>query len=359
MSAVLGRSLGSYDFYAKSLPGIFFILCLATLLPDFPVSTLEDLDTPSTILIISGLVFSGLVFGQFVHTLAEVIETSVYLFGKLLSDRTYIRNKNLISHARNVEKEGVLNNETLYGIYTNLHYLFKDHRTLFGQLLLFYFNPAFRSDGYEQNDVVYNKFREILMKKYDIDLELFENEHNISIGDTSNYEKLYPIIAANVAKNGGQRSSGFHSRYAFCRSMWVVLLLTSIFYISILIGSVLSTGIPQFGSQTIGPQYLGMDSLVLLITSMLLFTSIFFASILFGSILSAGFWLFDYQTIAVQHLGMGGLFLLTVLMLVLTIVFAWASGVYKRHYIEYLIIEYVEFEYKNLTPVLEPVRELG
>lgn len=82
MSNRLLSTLGTYDFFGKSLPGIVFLLMLSLLLPaKWLIGTFQDSRLGSMVGIVLAAVLLGFVVGEVLHSVALLLHRSVYWFG--------------------------------------------------------------------------------------------------------------------------------------------------------------------------------------------------------------------------------------------------------------------------------------
>lgn len=182
--------------------------------------------------------------------------------------------------------------------YWGLHDTFKSHRLLFADSLIW--NTA-KSDiiGNRwrpgEKDLPYDRFRRVLtegfeknIQKPDADGLQFEND----------FQNLYTMVRAEIgAANTGQ-SARYQAVYAFCRSMYLVCLLTALTY-AVVLGFRPTVTAPFFTSTGI-----------------------------------------MYKTILLASLPSGSHEFIPVVYFVLAIVFMIGTGRYKRHFVDYTIAEF-------------------
>lgn len=151
---------------------------------------------------------------------------------------------------------------------------FADHRRLFDRYLRWNFDDYFR-DRYDDVEQVALNFRS--------NCDEFKGTADIS--------QLYPTVNGRVRNRGGTRVQDFQNTYSFCRSMWVVFLLLAVTYQAI----------------THSP---------------------------------GRFTTFFEFTPALLHfdISQNQIDILSSVLLLVSIIFLSATGTYKRHYIEYLLV---------------------
>lgn len=95
------------------------------------------------------------------------------------------------------------------------------HRQLFTQIVRGQLHPGYGRDDPEPH---FERFRASFEDRYGIALQ----------GDTpeSEFRAAYPIITARLDVAESYWASSFQARYSFCRSMWVVLGLMTVFYLA-------------------------------------------------------------------------------------------------------------------------------
>lgn len=304
MAERVANVLESYDFFGKSIPGIVALIGIATLLPGLPLDTFSDPNGTVNFTVLTALaltlVFSGLVLGQAVHTLADNTEKVVYRIGNWLGDKYYI-------YGPIISEDCWENHKWWYGKYSHvkpwlerrywgIHDVFKSHRRLFENELGWYFDISERMEnkrGLDSRNIIYDRFRECCEAEFGIDVARFDRtaSRSIQLNGYVEIRQLYPMVTATLSSKGSGRANGFQARYSFCRGMWVTFLLLLFAYLSVLFSP-------------FQPEVFTYEPLILQIFS--------------GSELGILMWA----------------------MLFLTIAFMDASGDYKKHYIEYLIADF-------------------
>lgn len=240
----LAGVLESYDFFGKSIPGIILLLGLVTLLPEIPLipgtQGGETLRFEVLVTLALALVFSGLVLGQGVHSVAVNIEKFLYRIGHWILNRYYVKAPLVFSEDQREQFpriDGVINYITpwLARRYWGINDIFKSHRRLFENEIGWHFDPSETKRKSDVSNVNYQTFRQSCIDEYDIDIALFENttDKRLLVGSYEELRHLYPMITSRISGGPG-RASGFQARYSFCRGMWVVLLIIFLGYVDAL-----------------------------------------------------------------------------------------------------------------------------
>ncbi|MUV49290.1 hypothetical protein [Haloarcula sp. CBA1122] len=301
MSERVANVLESYDFFGKSIPGIVALIGIATILPGLPLGAFSDPNGTLNLTVLTALaltlVFSGLVFGQAVHTIADNTEKALYRIGKWAADEYYVRGP-IISedwwekHGKCEEYYSKMQ-PWLERRYWGIHDVFKSHRRLFENELGWNFDISVEKRGLDGTNISYDRFRECCESEFDVDIARFDKKasRGIELNGYVELRQLYPMVTATLSSKGSGRANGFQARYSFCRGMWVTLLLLFMTYLLVLFSPV-------------SPSFLMYEPLVL-------------------------------QTLTKSELG-----LLMWAMFFLVLAFMDASGDYKKHYIEYLISDF-------------------
>lgn len=313
MDSAIIKYIGSYDFLGKSIPGAVLSVGIYLLLP--PQSELL-IDSPFVAIeIVSGLVILlivGLMIGQDVHTLADNFEKSFlwigirlehsYEFLKVIISNLgynpfyttiiYYRKRILIRREKGILYDWIKSTDKwirkrYWGGYDALI----GHRYLFGKSIEW--NYAKYDDSRERNrrwlerekGVLYDRFIFAYLKIYGEDLR-FEEPDKIAT--------KYPLITTRLSNHDQLQHRNFQAIYSFCRSMWVVFLL-------------------------------------LAINSALLVLNLFFFE---GT----------YEPIGLLFIPNWISYWIPVVLTAISLLFLDASGTYKRHFIEYMIAEFIVSE---------------
>jgi len=294
--------LESYDFFGKSIPGIVLLLGLSTLLPKIPILPTGEQNGTLTLATITtlalALVFSGLVLGQAVHTIAVNIEKIFYRVGRWSQNRYYLHGPVVLTDERRESRPRLdelfkFSRPWLIRRYWGIHDTFKSHRRLFENELGWYFDLSVERRKSNVPNVNYDVFRQCCKSEYDVDIARFDrtSDSRLLTGSYEQLRHLYPMVTSKVTRHSGGRASGFQARYSFCRGMWVVVLFLLLAYLWVL--------------------FLPVPLRAL-----------------------------NYEPVILTVLSAAELGVLILGLLIALIVFLDAAGDYKRNYIEYLIADF-------------------
>lgn len=297
----MANVLESYDFFGKSIPGIVALIGIATLLPGLPLEVFSGSNGTLNLTVLTALaltlVFSGLVLGQAVHTIADNTEKMLYRIGNWVGNKYYVHGP-LISEEwwKNHEKwEGwyLTTRPWLERRYWGIHDVFKSHRRLFENELGWNFDLSENKRELDGTNITYNRFRKCCESEFEIDIARFDriNSRGIELNGCVELRQLYPMITATLSSKGSGRANGFQARYSFCREMWVTPLLLLIAYSAVLFS--------PFNPETL-----------------------------------------MYEPLVLQTFSKSELEILMWAMFFLSLAFMDASGDYKKHYVEYLISDF-------------------
>jgi hypothetical protein len=294
--------LESYDFFGKSIPGILLLIGFFTFLPKIPLFPVggetESINFATITTLALTLVFSGLVLGQAVHTVAVNIEKVFYRVGWWLLNRYYVHSPLVLSdeyRESHPRVDGIYKycRPWLIRRYWGIHDTFKSHRRLFENELGWYFDLSVEKRKSDVPNVNYDTFRQHCKSEFDVDVARFDqtSDSRRLVGGYEQLRHLYPMVTSKTANATGGRASGFQARYSFCRGMWVVLLILLLGY-------------------------------------------------LWLQVLPAPLSALDYKPVILDLFSSAELGVLMFGLVVAIIVFLDAAGDYKRHYIEYLIADF-------------------
>lgn len=301
MAGRVANVLESYDFFGKSIPGIVALIGIATLLPGLPLNTLGSPSRTLNLAVLTALaltlVFSGLVLGQAVHTIADNTEKVLYRIGNWTGNKYYVIGPIVTEDRWDRHEKWAKWYSTvkpwLERRYWGIHDVFKSHRRLFENEIGWYFDLSEDKRGLGDTNIAYDRFRECCEEEFEIDIARFDKStsRGIELNGYVEVRQLYPMVTAKLSREGVGRANGFQARYSFCRGMWVTLLLLLLIYTMVLF-------------PLVEPMALSYEPLVLRIFSE-------------------------------SELG-----ILMWSMFLLSLAFMDASGDYKKHYIEYLVTDF-------------------
>lgn len=301
----------AYDFFGKSLPGMTLVIGVIPLLPinSIPVpSFFQNLLAFISVLI--SVLLLGTLLGEAVHTVAILFEKFVaWVAGRVkntlsllleisgsdreLSDfltpsqpsvsqlndegdspQPSIRKRVLTGWRYNIQS-------WLVNRYKEFAYSLWSHRDIFENRISSRIEFPNPSTDFPDSDVPFTE--EHLIE---------ESVEEYDIHGKQDLSKVYSVVTSTLSSNGSQRAFKLQSRYAFCRSMWVVTFFLGIFYL-------LSRWAPKW----IAPHALAYNPYIA----------------------------------ALNHSQIG---LISVSLIGISLIFAYESGAYKRDYLEYLISEF-------------------
>ncbi|WP_157884829.1 hypothetical protein [Halorubrum aethiopicum] len=233
--------LGSYDLFAKTIPGTLFFIALVSLSPSIPDVSLDgaSLGVISILFIVTAV--SGLIIGQALHSVAVAGETAGYKLTRIIHDSS---TRARTSYWKNYQKmdprspENTLSKEWPF-IETELVL-----RRLFGQIYCWivnrvnevvlphrvWFKKRLRDEFGEGNeaDGLYDWFKlqsRNQLKSMDMDL-------------VEEHEKIYRFVMSYLRFVNSGRARKFQATSSFCRSTWLTLLTFAIVYVIIILGNV-------------------------------------------------------------------------------------------------------------------------
>lgn len=301
---------GTYDFLGKVLPGMTLVIGSSALLPDGLIPSVnlsENFLVLLSILLIVGLI--GALLGELVHSLANIFEAVVGWFLRLgwrflraaidycRGDSSDELDPNLLVNEVRVgdtdaEHDDIDEEETLGGKLRNecanwfnsqiikIAYVVWPHRKIFYRRIRVIEDDNFRADRSIRGAGFAEEYfiKQILLEKYDVD-------------SPADMDQIYPVVVSTLAENEYERAFQFQARSSFCRSMWLVSTLLAVSY--------LVSTFPPFG----------------FIPSELIYTPY------------------------ISYLDTTVVWTISALILGFSAIFAFASGAYKRYYIDYIISE--------------------
>lgn len=234
---------GSYDLFAKTIPGIVFFLGILSLLPLAPeISTEEGGFALVTISIVVALVF-GFMVGQALHSIAVAIEGALYIFGKYVYNRfprtrreTWVNRRGVfqkISEPSEKSREILLLSvplrvpaSLLINLYCwiviQVHGLLIPHRIWFRSKL----EKELREK--EDTDPLYDWFK----------IQCRDHLRNFELDLPERHQDVYRFVMSYLEFVGNGRARKFQATASFCRSMWITFAFyTGVYTILIFMGS--------------------------------------------------------------------------------------------------------------------------
>lgn len=293
MSNRVANVLGSYDFFGKSIPGVVLSLGVFSLSPGVSLQSVDG-DGRLTIAVLTALalvaVFTGLIVGQAVHTLADNAEKAVYAVGKHVYNSYWKR-----SDGRILGDDAI--SRWIARRYWGINDGLKSHRRLFQNRLGRYFDPQEDRRQSDRDDLALENFQQCCQSALGVNVRRFDNSNTdeVEYQKYDEFRQLYPVVTSTVDASAPTRAEGFQARYSFCRGMWVVLLGLAVAYTAVLYSPAslapAAVRYPPLVLDVLGPTQLGV--------------------VIWGSV-------------------------------ALSLVFFDASGDYKVNYVEYLISDFCE-----------------
>lgn len=322
--------LNTYDIFGKSIPGGVLIGGIYYLVP-FQITLGNSANTQFDLILqvlTAGLI--GLLIGEAIHSLANIVERVLRRIGRLIKKIANEAESNISSGVKYSNqkifqlRQKKLDSQTdiyLTSIITHIYYLvyllFRLLKTIAtpGNILIYKLYPALQPHRVLFTVWIKNNYGGDQATTWDLtDDELLRDQfadacediYNIEIvkKDPDNIVELYTMVTAIVNQSDTGLSQRFQDLYSFCRSMWVVLLI------------------------------------ILLWFSLLVYTSTFSYN---------PWWMSENIQIIVQNPEKGFQSSVTILLFGLaavTLLFLYASSKYKQIYIKYLISDVITI-YRN------------
>lgn len=295
---------GTYDFLGKVLPGMTIVIGGVALLPSGivpSVNVAENFLILLSILVIIGLI--GALIGEFVHSLANIFERIV---GWVL--RLGWKIIGVGSDSSNTSDPGLLVNEVGFEGTENGNEEVDDQDQTSSELpqnCVNWFNSQIEKIAYvvwPHRKIFLRRIKVIGSDDFRLDRSIndagFAEEYFIKeklvrdygVETPEDMNQIYSVVVSTLAENNYDRAFRFQARYSFCRSMWMVLTLLAATY---------------FYTTLTPPVFIPSELIYEPYISRLLDSVIIYLS---GSLL------------------------------LISLVFAFASGSYKKYYIDYLIV---------------------
>lgn len=299
------RLFGSYEFFGKSIPGAVAMLGLISLFPEenFPSVFAGELINVAGLLVV--LLITGLMVGEGVHTLAENIEKLFHwgarrmkgFFNYIRAWRNWRLDINTFRYTSEIEEKPLTKRNIIHAWNGTIEWVRRrywgtydslvSHRILLGKVIEWNFYPAEKTARWVEGDR--GRMYELFAKSYK---DTFGDD--IRKLDPSEVANQYPLVSGRLEANNNQGFRHFQAIYSFCRSMWVLFFIYTIVFAD------------------------------------LVYWNLFFGS----SVMKT-------EPIALAVLGPGIRDGVPILLGIGAIVFFDAAGTYKRHFIEYLISDFV------------------
>lgn len=265
MSTRVSRTFGSYNFFAKALPGTVFFLGFLSILPS-SVFQLLFLDNPITVAFGALLVlFFGFIFGQGLHSFAVLFENITYGFIKEIyvvyvvlssSFNSYLNNRLPIEINRREDRREISSKRIAIDLIIMIGALtyaiwqaLRGNYGLIGGILLGWFlaivsiaDPKQRAVDWARGTlkphrVLFSDFFRDGLSNNDPIIEKFSNKYSnrfgVRIAEEGPYDDVYELTLSFLSFYPKGRARVFQETFSFCRSMWVTLFIWSIVYLYI------------------------------------------------------------------------------------------------------------------------------
>lgn len=324
MSNQLFQLLGSYDLFGKAVPGAALLFGLWLLLPSSdgntgPISSVSFVGIAALLII---LLLGGLMVGQGLHTLADNIEKafSWFLIAVVKSEDIISTKSGLEVDFERLESPDISDQESytyndkiiwdtrdgfvnwirnrFWGIFDSL----VSHRYLFHSWIVWNY-PTNRVLPFDDRDI--RGRRNIILERFVNRFEGVFDEKIIKLvnvdrrsSDNKELKQVYALVTSYLSAKGITGHRKYQSIYSFCRSLWVVFFLLTILYSLAIFQPIGNLGL------------VSKDPILL----------------------SAPSGLHPYIPIVTGFA---------------MVVFFDASGTYKNHYVEYLIVSFVNSKHQD------------
>jgi len=311
----------SVDFFGKSMPGVLFTLFGVLFLPEpLYTSVVSFVDAVNLAVVVSAffiIVVVGFTAGQGINIVAIILQRVLYTTGYLISE--IARNRGFPDYEYWAEvkftdstKDGsgksaiVLNFKYwIWNRYVNIKRGLVPHRIIFNDWIRRHISPN-RPDGNEPKI-------ETFIEKYDAHSSAVSNKTpsiptpspSQHINDIDVPEDVYLLVSDYVSHHGPVRSRRHKALFVFCRNTAIALALYTILV------TVVALDVAFESFHLLTPEF---DTVLAnLIHNEILAPSYVLPSVLFGS----------------------------------TFIFIYAIGIYKKMYLEYLIMDFISHYHRN------------
>lgn len=228
----IDSALGSYDFFAKTLPGALFFIGILSVLPSVPSVPTEGFSFAFVSIALIVTVLAGYVIGQALHSIAVAAESTGYRFTILIydyfphartdfwRDRSTTDSKNSESKSTELTFEKILINlfvpfSPVYcWIVDRINEAVLPHRIWFKHRLQREF------DGGDSPDGLYDWFK----------LESRDQLKSMEMDLVEQHEKVYRFVMSYLEMSDSGRARKFQATASFCRSTWITLLIFGVIY---------------------------------------------------------------------------------------------------------------------------------
>lgn len=241
MPTRIASILGSYDLFAKTIPGTLFFIALVSLSPSVPNISITgaSLGLISILVIIAAV--SGLIIGQALHSVAVAGETAGYKITRLIH-RNVKRART--KHWRQYEEMEPKSAEDTYTgkgrrlrlelwvrrffgrrycwVVNRINEVVLPHRVWFKLRLREEFEEGNQADG------LYDWFK----------LQSRNQMKSMDMDPVKEHEKIYRFVMSYLRFVNSGRARKFQATSSFCRSTWLTLLIFGVVYMIIILWNV-------------------------------------------------------------------------------------------------------------------------
>ncbi len=231
---------GSYDLFAKAVPGAAFLMGIISLLPkhDGPLGSVDSTLLLTALIII--FLILGFILGQALHSFAVTVERTAYRSAKLIYHNFeffrpgFWRGTSLENVERSREDLSSIENRI-----TNSRYFQYVHGTMGAMylpvLLVCYqllvpHRILFRRQL--RNEFINSQSPPLLCKEFATELSKYLDSHAHHEVD---YDDIYTIVMSQQEFLQAGRARQFQAIFSFCRSTWTTLLFFVTAYIGIIV----------------------------------------------------------------------------------------------------------------------------
>lgn len=298
MSVRIGSILGSYDLFAKTIPGVAFFIGVVSLFPSFPEIPDQEIGFGFITVVIIVTVVSGFVIGQGLHSVAVAVESLGYRFAEFMYNitkfvrREYWSEREGISYTVLEYNDKESDNHVLRGILAFIlriparvycWVIARIHEILLPHRVWFKFRLRREFEEKEDPDGLYEWFK----------WECRDHLQSMDMNLVEQHEKVYRFVMSYLEFIKGGRARQFQATSSFCRSMWITLLAFSFVY---------------FGALVIDPvQILGYEPAI--------------------------------QSVLIKY----G-YKIPIILCIGSIIFMYSAGQYKKHFTEYIVVDFYNAE---------------
>lgn len=294
MQSQVRTIFGDYDIFAKLIPGTVFSVGVLSFLPRLPELESVDGGVALVSIVVVIILTFGFIIGQGLHSFAVSIEYQLYRIGKgvyawvpQLRQEWWKKHTPRIQSREEEPSSIKWGRRLMFPVLLPIHLFMRIYTWSINQIyglliphrLWFKRKLSSQLSGKNEPDPLYNWFKLTCrdhLRNYDLELP-------------ERHEDVYRFVMSYLEYIGNGRARKFQATCSFCRSMWVTLLTYSIIYSYVLL----------FGSEPI----LGYEPIIERILSS------------YGPLIPSA-------------------------LLLATLLFMSSSKQYKRHFAEYIVVDF-------------------